>query len=71
MLKWIGKEVGIEFVPGLPARNIRDEEVDQYGGEDVFLSTGYYVRETKAGRGPKENKGAVDQPSSEDVSPGG
>lgn len=40
MLKYIGKG----FVPGIPARDLKDDEVKKYGGAKFLLSTGLYEK---------------------------
>jgi hypothetical protein len=42
MLKWIGYVHGAEWLPGIPARDLSDDEVEQYGGEAGLLATGLY-----------------------------
>jgi hypothetical protein len=49
MLKYIG--IG-EHKIGIPARDLSDEEVDQYGGEEYLIATGLYVKPAKPGRKP-------------------
>lgn len=50
MLIWIGKEKGIECLPGFPARDLSEQEVKVYG-ERRLLSTGLWKkREDKADR---------------------
>ena len=36
---------GAGFVVGIPARDLTDEEIEQYGGVEVLLQTGLYVVE--------------------------
>lgn len=43
MLKWIGNQKGIEGIVGIPARDLTDEEVKQYG-EKALLDTGLYEK---------------------------
>lgn len=43
-LKWIGREQGIEGLPGIPGRDLSDSEVEQYGGEMALIATGLYRR---------------------------
>ena len=31
------------FIVGVPARDLTDEEVEQYGGKDTLLASGVYV----------------------------
>ena len=40
------------FVPGIPARDLSDEEVKQYGGEKALIKTGLYEKADK----PKKQK---------------
>lgn len=41
------KYVGDGFIPGIPARDLTDEEVKQYGGEKKLLATGLYEKAEK------------------------
>jgi hypothetical protein len=34
--------------PNIPARDLTDEEIKRYGGEDALLKTGLYERAEKA-----------------------
>jgi hypothetical protein len=43
MLKYIGKG----FIPGIPARDLSDEEVKKYGGAKVLLETGLFEQPKK------------------------
>ncbi|MHC4334127.1 MAG: hypothetical protein ACYSUV_10310 [Planctomycetota bacterium] len=43
MLKYIGKG----FIPGIPARDLADEEVKKYGGAKLLLSTGLFEKPKK------------------------
>lgn len=43
MLKYIGKG----FIPGIPARDLNDQEVSKYGGEKHLLSTGLFEKPKK------------------------
>ena len=54
---------GRGFLPGFPARDLTDEEVEQWGGRDALTATGAYEEKAdpKSGRdkkitGPTENK---------------
>ena len=40
MLKYIGNG----FIPGIPARDLSDEEVKKYGGEKLLISTGLFEK---------------------------
>lgn len=57
MLIYIGKG---SYRHGIPARDLTDEEVKQFGGEKALLATGLYEKpkasSTKASSGPAENK---------------
>ena len=44
MLKYIGKG----FFPGIPAKDLTDEEVTQFGGEEYLVGTGLYIPAKKA-----------------------
>jgi len=50
MLKWLGKG----SLYGIPARDLREDEVEKYGGEKVLLKTGLYAK-LKAKDEVKEN----------------
>lgn len=39
---------GSGFVPGVPARDLEDDEVKQYGGEAALLNSGCFEREKPA-----------------------
>lgn len=58
MLTWIGNTLGVEGLPGIPGRDLNDDEVQQYGGERALIATGYYKRPsvTKLAKGASENK---------------
>ena len=43
MLKYIGNG----FLPGIPARDLKDDEVKKYGGVKFLLSTGLYAKPKK------------------------
>ena len=43
MLKYIGNG----FIPGIPARDLNDDEVKKYGGVKFLLSTGLYAKPKK------------------------
>jgi len=36
--------VGDGFIPGIPARDLTDDEVKKYGGEKLLLSTGLFAK---------------------------
>lgn len=53
-------------LPGIPARDLSDEEVQEHGGEAALLASGLYARpESKAKRGGRADKalrgGAADK----------
>lgn len=50
MLKYVGDGA---FLPGVPARDLHAEEVEQYGGEEALVASGLY-KPTKVG--PSETK---------------
>jgi hypothetical protein len=54
MLKYVGKS----FIPGIPARDLTDEEVKQYGGETKLVATGLYKKARK--NNPKETEKQAD-----------
>jgi len=57
MLKYIGKG---SWFPGIPARDLSEEEVKRLGGEKAILATGLYEKEKasekKLAGPPSENK---------------
>jgi len=58
MLKWNGSG----FLDGVPARDLNEDELDQYGGKEFLLGTGLYAEEASTSK-PKSKK----QPSSEET----
>lgn len=52
-LIWVGKEKGAEGLPGIPARDLSDEEVKKFGKENL-LGTGLYAEPKKEKQEPKE-----------------
>lgn len=44
------------FLPGIPARDLTAEEVNQAGGINKLLKTGLYVLPPKESPKPKESK---------------
>jgi hypothetical protein len=44
-------------LPGIPARDLTDLEVDQLGGEKLLLDTGLYEKEAQVGK-PHKNRAA-------------
>ena len=50
MLKYIGNK----FLPGIPARDLSDEEVKQFGGEKKLIATGLYEAPKKERVSKKE-----------------
>lgn len=65
MLKYTGGGYG-GFAPNVPARDLTDAEVEQYGGETMLLGSGVYERfgESKAARRRYSDKSAM--PAAED-----
>lgn len=57
MLKWIGYKLGVEGLPGIPARDLSAEEVEQHGGEKALVATGLYVPVAR----PKPSKPIVEE----------
>lgn len=54
MLKYIGNG---DFIPGIPARDLSDAEVKEFGGEHLLLHSGLYAKvDEKALKPPAENK---------------
>lgn len=43
MLKYIGKG----FIPGIPARDLNDDEVKKYGGVKFLVGTGLFEKPKK------------------------
>ena len=41
------KYIGTGFLPGIPARDLTDEEVKKCGGVKFLLSTGLYAKPKK------------------------
>jgi hypothetical protein len=56
MLIYIGNG---EHKIGIPARDLSDEEVDEFGGEDVLVATGLYAKPVKVSK--KAAAGLKDQ----------
>lgn len=56
-LKWLGQA----FIIGVPARDLTDAEVEEYGGAEYLTGTGLYEPsfEAKASRGGRENKALI------------
>ncbi len=52
MLKWIGHLKGIEGLTNIPARDLSDEEVTQFGGEKTLIASGCYEKPAQAPRQP-------------------
>ena len=49
---------GNGFLPGIPARDLTDEEVKEHGGEKKLLATGLYEKEApKKAHKPKKETG--------------
>lgn len=58
MLKYKGNK----YLLGVPARDLTDDEVEKFGGEEALLATGVYIRvETKMAKPPTENKSIKDK----------
>jgi len=38
------KYIGQAFIPGIPARDLSDEEVEEYGGEAFLVGSGLYEK---------------------------
>lgn len=51
MLIYIGNG---EFIPPFPARDLTDEEVEQFGGEKKLIETGLYAKPEKTKSQDKE-----------------
>jgi hypothetical protein len=60
MLKYVGNG---DFIPGIPARDLSDDEVNRFGGKRKLVATGLYA-EVKSARLGTENKMLT--PESED-----
>lgn len=50
------KYVGDSFLPGVPARDLDDEEAQLYGGEKALVASGLYEKESE----PAKKGGAKD-----------
>lgn len=50
MLKWVGHLKGIECLYGIPARDLTDEEAEQYGGREYLIGRGYWIEEEERER---------------------
>jgi hypothetical protein len=44
------------WLPGVPARDLTDEEVQMYGGKEALLACGLYEEEKPAKSAEKEKK---------------
>ena len=53
MLRYVGKG---KAIIGIPARDLSDEEVEKYGGEEELIATGLYEKGEKAMKVHYENK---------------
>ena len=53
MLRYVGKG---KAIIGIPARDLSDEEVEKYGGEEELIATGLYEKVEKAMKVGYENK---------------
>lgn len=42
MLKYIGRGVNGDFLPGIPARDLTTEEAEAHGGTEFLIATGLY-----------------------------
>lgn len=62
-LKYVGNG---KFLPGVPARDLSDNEVEEFGGEKRLLESGLYIRTKKPQ--PQANKMAL--PESENKAKG-
>lgn len=52
MLKYIGNG---DFAPGIPARDLTDEEVKEHGGVVLLVKTGLYERVELSGARKNDN----------------
>lgn len=43
-------------IPGIPPRDLTADEVEQYGGEKVLLSTGLYSKPAKKSKPQKDGE---------------
>lgn len=52
---------GAGFLPGVPARDLSDNEAAQFGGSEYLIGTGLYTPsfEAKASRGGRDNKALI------------
>lgn len=49
------KYIGQSFLPGVPARDLTAEEVEEHGGAKALIASGLYVEE-KPAAGKKADK---------------
>lgn len=56
MLKWIGDQKGVLGIPGIPGRDLTDDEVAKYGGEEALLATGLWQ-----GKSARQKKTEVEE----------
>ncbi len=47
------KYIGNEFLPGVPARDLTEDEVEECGGEQVLLASGLYAEDKPATKADK------------------
>ena len=52
-LRWIGTTKGAEGLPNIPARDLTDDEVKEYGGESALIATGLYAKAAESLRSRK------------------
>jgi hypothetical protein len=68
MLKWIGREKGRDGLPGIPGRDLSDDEVALYGGETALIETGLYERPPKPVTRPQVVKPKTDNANADETS---
>lgn len=49
--------VGPNFIPGIPARDLTEAEVKEFGGENFLLETEQYVKEVLSAERSHQTKG--------------
>ena len=61
-LKYVGKGA---WIPGIPSRDLNDDEVKQFG-EAYLLKSGLYVKESKKPRGGEDKSSSGPSESKEE-----
>lgn len=61
MLIWIGARQGQLGIPGIPARDLTDDEVQRHGGEAELLKTGLWEKPAAPAKTSKRRQDDVPQ----------